>query len=77
MSKYRILERIGTYKSKDCHSWCGSEQTYIPRYIVQEEEICRGKYKIEIWKDLKEFTSLSEARAYKNELELIQGRVRE
>lgn len=74
MTKYRILEKTGTRWTGP--SWnhgaggaCGPTVTRtIPRYIVQEATFPG-------WKDLKEFTSLAEARKYKLELELVEGKV--
>jgi hypothetical protein len=74
MSKYRILEKEGTQNSHYqpnshiCNGKCG---LYIPRFIVQGYGVPEGfGY---TWTDLKEFTSLEEAREYKRSLELAGG----
>lgn len=77
MSKYRILEKKGTYKyTKNSHPVDTKEKSdnsfYTPRFIVQARITNTFQYE-----DLKEFTSLEAARVYKLELELIEGIVRE
>ena len=61
-----------------CDNWYSA---YIPRFIVQEftgYEYPSGYVgNTPQYKDLKEFTSLDEARAYKRELKLEEGIVRE
>lgn len=59
------------------------DKRHISRYIVQEWEssVPQGGYvhipDHDSYKDLKEFTSLEEAREYKRDLELDEGIVRE
>lgn len=88
MSKYRILEKKGHTDKKIKYDVIisphrvekvGKEvEVYIPRFIVQKRFI---NYEIEaiaiIYKDLKEFTSLEEAREFKRDLDLEEGIVRE
>jgi hypothetical protein len=90
MSKYRILEKKGTREKipegvlRPAGKVAFPDGTYyIPRFIVQEESTSTNFFpsgkvsRIAGYKDLKEFTSLEEARAYKRELELEEGIVRE
>lgn len=87
MTKYRILEKKGITRKGQCEPPCCGENslwhmfsectdTYIPRFIVQEEPKAPYSSKL-IYTDIKEFTSLEEARAYKRDLELDEGIVRE
>lgn len=86
MKQYRILEKKGTIKNpckhtaSECNglSRCCKEE-YIPRFIIQETG---GKPEREPalwlgfayqWFDIKEFTSIEEAREYKRNLELEEG----
>jgi hypothetical protein len=82
MSRYRIFEKKGTYEKcqstiRGCPSCDENGNKYIPRYIVQEN--FTGEYRkygySEAWQDRKEFTDLDEARKFKNDLELEDGRV--
>jgi hypothetical protein len=92
MSKYHILEKEGhketiTYPKTPggcvghyCCSCGETEERHTPKFIVQEE---KGYSNLGYWfsnpytVDLKEFTSLEEAREYKRSLELKEGIVRE
>lgn len=86
MTKYRILEKEGTYTgplTKLANVFEKDRPQYIPRFIVQKEikekieTVFRmGDYTIE-YGDLEEFSSLVEARGYKRSLELKEGIVRE
>lgn len=62
----------------------GWVRNYTPRFIVQEISVNYhvflregGMIPYVMYKDLKEFTSLEEARAFKIDLELEEGIVRE
>jgi len=48
-------------------------ETYIPRFIVQERDYIPLDFQLYIYKDIKEFTSLEEARKFKRDLELEDG----
>lgn len=79
-----ICPGIETCKNPNIYSVTGrvnrEGQAYIPRFIVQEKEIIfedDGSTPDWEWQDLKEFTSLEEAREYKRDLELDEGIVRE
>lgn len=92
MTKYRILEKEGIYRSpqeiarekgqRNYLVYTNQRVVYIPRFIVQEgtftEETYSSDYETMIptkfdYIDLKEFTSLKEAREYKRSLELKEG----
>lgn len=67
-----------------CNDCLPVKEIYVPRFIVQEskqydDSLCSKCKKIIHLKynDLKEFTSLEEARAYKRSLELKEGIVHE
>lgn len=84
MTKYRILEKEGAYTSpkqiakdkgqSDYNSYTDQLNVYIPRFIVQVYNSGFPENELHLeWKDLKEFTSLEEAREYKRKLELKEG----
>jgi hypothetical protein len=79
MSKYRILEKLGTtvvLDHKCTYETCGEFpgcDTYLPLYIVQEDKANKEEVLWADWKDVKEFTNLDEAKSYKRNLELIEG----
>lgn len=61
----------------------GIQKVYIPRFVVQKISYTGGfggimwQLSTEEIKDLKEFTNIKEARAFKRSLELKEGIVRE
>jgi hypothetical protein len=79
MSKYRILEKKGTYESHsdiEVHhvDGCRCSLEYIPRFIVQKEIDHYSGISVHFtYEDLKEFTSLAEAHQFKRDLELVDG----
>jgi len=88
MTKYRILEVEGEIVPRTCHPWCLSEVEYVHKFIVQEIELTYipntstdqkwdNSGMREEYKNLKEFTNLDAARAYKRSLELKEGIVHE
>lgn len=87
MNKYRIVEFEGkvVHKPRNDGRYHLEDMpgVYIPRFVVQEISYTGGFGGV-IWqlsteeiKDLKEFTNIDEARAYKRSLELKEGIVRE
>jgi len=77
----RVKTKLGKMMLSCAHLELTNNTKYIPRYIVQEEitnidsvNMLSG-YAYNEWKDLKEFNNLEEARQYKNDLELEEGRV--
>jgi hypothetical protein len=74
MNKYRILEKEGKYVAKNefCSNCSITKSEYVPRFIVQE--FCEYiEARIIKTLDIKEFTSLDEARKFKRSLELKEG----
>ena len=79
MSKYRIIEKRGTYtKQYRLGYYCSDEiittDTYISRFIVQEYILMNEEKTLaNFYRDLKEFNNIKEAREYKRDLELDLG----